>query len=96
MDLDYAPLLDDADADDINQALQDAEKIAENVEDVIVMFANVLHAWLMIYVIVDLWPEQAQKSPSRVDFPLKVIRLALEIGIRSGTVKDSMSYSTIR
>lgn len=87
MDLDYTPLLDDADADDYNQALQDAEKIAENVEDVIVMFANALHAWLMIYVIVDLWPEQPQKSPRRVDFPLKFIRLILEICIRSGTVE---------
>jgi hypothetical protein len=86
MALDYAPLLDDADADESNQALQDAEKIAQNVEDVIVMVANVLHDWLMIYVIVDLWPERREKPPRRVDFPLKFMRLMFEIGIRSGTV----------
>jgi hypothetical protein len=42
MDLDHTSLFDDADADDYNQALQDVEKIAKNVEDVIVMFANAL------------------------------------------------------
>jgi hypothetical protein len=87
VDLDYTPLVDEADADDYYQALQDAEKIAENVEDAIVMFANAIHAWLMIYVIVDLWPEQPQKFPRRVDSLSKFIRLILEIGIRMGTVE---------
>ena len=87
MDLNQNPLPDDADDDESNQRLQDAEKIAKYLEDVILMFANALHAWLVIYALVNLWPEQRHKYPWGAQFPLRCMRLLFEISCASGTVK---------
>jgi hypothetical protein len=65
MGLNHNPPLPSTFDDDINQRLQDAEKIAKHVEDILVMFENLLHYGLVPYTIIALWPEQCPKPPSR-------------------------------